>query len=270
VRIEALDSPFCDVVSNVTTVRSTDRELTVEAVQSSPVTCNVPGFGEITATGDGGWGSYEYQLIAPDGTTILVDYPNTIPVFENLSTGTYTVNVRDLRGCEATTTIDLPLPIPISADIQVVGPLACNNDNDGVIEAYNVLGGQGPGNYLYQLNRITDGTNSGLQTTPTFANLSSGDYTITIFDGWNCSFTSVPVTVQDPEIVVAELVELQPPGCGDLGRMELTVTNPEPGVDYFYRRSGTSDPFTPFGAGMTSLEIAVDITLDPGPFQYDV
>ncbi|MGX1929390.1 T9SS type B sorting domain-containing protein [Flagellimonas sp. 2504JD4-2] len=270
VRIEALDDPFCDVTSNVATVRSPDRALSVSAVQTTEVTCNVPGFGEITAAGDGGWGTYEYQLIAPDGVTVLVDYPNTNPIFQNLSTGTYTVNVRDLRGCEETTSINLPLPTPISADIQVVQPLRCNNDNDGVIEAHNMAGGQGPGNYLYQLNRVTDGTNSGLQTTPTFANLSAGEYTITIFDGWNCSFTTIPITVQDPEIVVAELRELQPPGCGDLGRMELTVTNPEIGVDYFYRRSGTSDPFTPFGAGMTSVEIAADITIDPGPFQYDV
>ena len=270
VRVEALDAPFCDVASNVVTVRSPDRPLTVNAVQTSPVTCNVPGLGEITAAGDGGWGTYEYQLIAPDGSTVLVDYPNTNPIFQNLSVGIYTVNVRDVRGCESSTTVDLPLPTPITADIQIVNPLACNNDNDGTIEAYNVAGGQGPGNYLYQLNRLTDGTNSGLQTTPTFANLSAGDYTITIFDGWNCSFTTVPITVQDPEIVVAELVELQPPGCGDLGRMLLTVTNPEPGVDYFYRRSGTTDPFVPFGAGMASVEIAADITLDPGPFQYDV
>ncbi|WP_431161387.1 T9SS type B sorting domain-containing protein [Flagellimonas beolgyonensis] len=270
VRIEALDSPFCDVVSNVVTVRSPDRALTVNAVQTSPVTCNVPGLGEITVAGDGGWGTYEYQLIAPDGSTVLVDYPNTNPVFQDLSTGLYTVNVRDVRGCESSTTIDLPLPTPISADIRIVNPLACNNDNDGAIEAYNMAGGQGPGNYLFQLNRLTDGTNSGLQTTPTFANLSAGDYTITIFDGWNCSFTTMPITVQDPEIVVAELVELQPPGCGDLGRMELTVTNPEPGVDYFYRRAGTTDPFVPFGAGMTSVEITADISLDPGPFQYDV
>ncbi len=269
VRIEALDSPYCDAVSNVTTVRSPDRALTVGAIQTSPVTCNVPGFGEITASGDGGWGIYEYQLVASDGT-ILVDYPNTNPVFENLSTDTYTINVRDLRGCESTMDINLPLPVPITADIQVVSPLACNNDNNAIIEAYNVAGGQGAGNYLYQLNRITDGTNSGLQTTATFANLSAGEYTITIFDGWNCSFTTIPIAVQDPEIVVAELVELQPPGCGDLGRMELTVTNPEPGVDYFYRRSGTTDPFMPFGAGMTSVEIAEDITIDPGPFQYDV
>lgn len=270
VHIEALASPFCDVVSNVVTVRSPDRALSVTAVQTTEVTCNVPGFGEITASGDGGWGTYEYQLIAPDGITVLVDYPNTNPIFQDLSTGTYTINIRDLMGCEETTNINLPLPTPISADIQVVQPLRCNNDNDGIIEAHNIAGGQGPGNYLYQLNRITDGTNSGLQTTPTFANLSAGEYTITIFDGWNCSFTTIPITVQDPEIVIAELRELQPPGCGDLGRMELTVTNPEVGVDYFYRRSGTADPFTPFGAGMSSVEIAADITIDPGPFQYDV
>tara|TARA_B100000949_G_C14289105_1_gene456152 strand:+ start:3035 stop:11341 length:8307 start_codon:yes stop_codon:yes gene_type:complete len=269
VRIEALDSPYCDTVSNVTTVRSPDRSLTVDAVETSPVTCNVPGLGEITASGDGGWGTYEYQLVASDGT-ILVDYPNTNPVFENLSTDTYTVNVRDLRGCVSTTDIDLLPPIDITADIRIVSPLACNNDNDAIIEAHNEAGGQGPGNYLYQLNRITDGTNSGLQTTPTFGNLSAGDYRITVFDGWNCSFQTDLITISDPEIVVAELVELQPPGCGDLGRMELTVTNPEPGVNYFYRRAGTSGAFIPFGAGMTSVEIAADISVDAGPFQYEV
>lgn len=270
VHIEAMESPFCDVISNVTTVRSPDRELIVkEVVQTSPVTCNVPGLGEITVAGDGGWGSYEYQLVASDGT-ILVDYPNTNPVFGNLSADDYTVNVKDARGCEASAPANLLPPDSITADIRVVNPLACNNDNDGVIEAYAVSGGQGPGNYLYQLNRITDGTNSGLQTTPVFANLSAGDYRITIFDGWNCSAQTDLITVRDPEIVVAELVELQPPGCGDLGRMLLTVTNPEPNVEYSYRRSGTSDSFVSFGVGMTSVEIAEDITLDPGPFQYDV
>ncbi|UII75311.1 T9SS type B sorting domain-containing protein [Flagellimonas sp. HMM57] len=271
VRIEALDTPFCDAISNVTTVRSPDRPLTVTTLQTADVTCNVPGLGEITATGDGGWGTYQYQLIAPDGVTVLVDYPNTNPVFENLSAGLgYTINIRDIEGCETSTTQDLLLPDPITADIRIVQGLACNNDNDGIIEAFNETGGQGPGNYLYQLNRITDGTNSGLQTTPTFANLSAGDYRITIFDGWNCEGQTALITIQDPDIIVAELVELQPPGCGDIGRMELRVTNPEVGVDYFYRREGTSGSFIPFGTGMTSIEITADITVDPGPFQYEV
>ncbi|KPM31652.1 Two component regulator three Y domain-containing protein [Croceitalea dokdonensis DOKDO 023] len=273
VRVEALDSPFCDVLSNLVTVRSPDRPLTLSLTQTAEVTCSIPGQGEITVSGDGGWGSYQYRLVAPDGS-IVVDYPNINPIFPGLSEGIHTVFIRDNNNCEESLTIDLALPTAIFADVQVVSPLRCNNDNDGSIEAFNITGGQGPGNYQFQLNRLADGTNSGLQVgDPVFTNLSAGDYTITVFDGWNCSYTTVPITIQDPEIVNAELVELQPPGCGDLGRMLLTVTNPEVGVSYFYRRSGTSDAFEPFSATdplATSVEIAEDITLDPGPFQYDV
>ncbi|MCX2720386.1 T9SS type B sorting domain-containing protein [Lentiprolixibacter aurantiacus] len=273
VRVEALDTPFCDTSSNVATVRQPDRGLTVALQQTSEVTCATPGLGEIFATGDGGWGGYEYQLIAPDGVTIIQDFPDTNNTFSGLSDGTYTVNIRDAEGCVNTNTINLALPAPIFANIRITNPLACNNDNDGVIEAYDMSGGQGAGNYLFQLNRLSEGTNSGLQTSPTFANLSAGDYTITVFDGWDCSFTTVPITITDPEIVIAELVELQPPGCGDVGVMELTVTNPEPGVSYFYRRSGTADPFLPFDNAdplATSVQITENITIDPGPFQYDV
>ena len=270
VRVEALDTPFCDTVSNVITVTSPDRELTVDLLQTAEVTCAVSGLGEIIATGDGGWGAYEYQVIAPDGTTVIQDFPNTNNVFTDLSDGVHTINIRDALGCVFTRTINLSLPTSIYADIQVVNPLQCNNDNDGVIRAYTISGGQGLGNYLYQLNRLADGTNSGLQTTPVFSNLSAGDYTITIFDGWDCTYTTVPITVMDPEIIVAELIEIQPPGCGNDGIMELTVTNPESGINYSYRRTGTTDAFVPFGFGVTSIQIIEDITLDPGPFQYDV
>ena len=273
VHVEALDTPFCDVVSNVATVRQPDRALTVTPTQTAEVTCAVPGLGEIFVVGDGGWGTYEYQVIAPDGITIIQDFPSTNDNITGLSDGTYTINVRDIEGCIASNTINLALPTPIYADIQVITPLQCNNDNNGEIEAFNVSGGQGPGNYLYQLNRLSDGTNSGLQTTTTFSNLSAGDYTITVFDGWDCSYVTVPITIIDPPVVIAELVELQPPGCGDIGIMELTVTNPEPGVSYFFRRSGTADPFLPLDAGdplATSVQINENITIDPGPFQYDV
>ena len=273
VHLESLAPPFCDTESNVATVRQPNRALTVALQQTAEVTCSIPGQGEIFAVGDGGWGTYEYQLIAPDGFTIIQDYPSTNTGFSGLYDGTYTLNIRDVEGCIATNTINLALPAPIYADIQVVTQLQCNNDNNGSVEAYNVSGGQGPGNYLYQLNRLADGSSSGLQTTPTFANLSSGSYTITVFDGWDCSYTTVPIVIVDPEVVVAELVELQPPGCGDLGIMQLTVTNPEPGVSYFYRRAGTADPFLPLDSGnplATQVLISENITIDAGPFQYEV
>ena len=65
-----LDIPYCDAVSNIATVRQPDRALTVALTQTAEVTCAIPGLGEVFAVGDGGWGSFEYQLIAPDGITI--------------------------------------------------------------------------------------------------------------------------------------------------------------------------------------------------------
>ncbi|MEA1785050.1 T9SS type B sorting domain-containing protein [Arenibacter sp. GZD96] len=281
-RIEALNTPFCDVASNVATVRSPDRELTVTPVQTDFVTCFVPGRGEITATGDGGWGGYTYQLeieTTPGNYTEVVAF-GTANVFSNLSQGNYRVNIGDSAGCIRFNTITLDLPDPISADIQIVQPLLCPGSNDGIIEAFNVIGGEdldGDGEeYLFQLNRLDSSGNilntSGLQTSSVFPNLPAGLYSIVVYDGWNCAFTTNEILIQDPAPVDADLVETLAPGCGDEGRMELTITNPIPGMEYFYRRSGTSDPFVSFGGtDVITVEIIIpDVYANPGPYQFDV
>lgn len=281
-RVEAVNSPFCDVDSNVTTVRSPDRELTVVPVQTDNVTCFVPGRGEITATGDGGWGGYTYQLQieATPGNYMDVVAFGATNVFSNLSHGNYRVNIRDAEGCIRFNDIVLDLPVPISADIQIVQPLLCPGSNNGIIEVYNVTGGEdvdGDGQeYLFQLNRLDSGGNilntSGLQTERVFPNLPTGLYSIVVYDGWNCAFTTSQIFIQDPAPVDADLVETLAPGCGDEGRMQLTITNPVPGMEYFYRRSGTLDPFVSFGGvNITTIEIIIpNVDLAPGPYRYDV
>lgn len=272
VAMEAQEFPYCDAISNTTTVRQPDSPLSITLDQTGEVTCSVPGKGEIFARGQGGWAAYQYRVIAPD-TTIIQDFPSTNASFSDLSAGIYTVQVRDSLGCLSEDQIELTPPEPIQASVRITSPLLCNNDNNGGIEAFDIIGGQGSGNYLYRLNRINEGTQSGLQTTPQFENLSAGDYSITVLDGWECSFTTEIITIADPEVIIAELVELQPPGCGDVGIMELTVTNPEVGVSYFYRRAGSTDPFLPLDPldpYATSVRLEADITVDPGPFQYEV
>ena len=283
VRVEALNTPFCDTASNIAPVRSPDRELTLVPEQTAYVTCAVPGLGEITGTGDGGWGTYEYQLeqeTATVGTfTIVTPYSST-NVFSDLSNGNYRVSIRDAGGCIVSETLLLSLPDAIASEIQIVQPLLCPGANDGVIEAFNIIGGEdldGDGEeYLFQLNRLDSSgvvTNtSGLQESPVFPNLRSGYYTITVFDGWSCSFTTAQTYLVDPAPVDPELVELTPPGCGEMGAMELSVSNPIAGMEYFYRRSGTTDAFISFGGtDVTSVVITIpNIDLDPGPFQYDV
>lgn len=281
-RIEAMNAPFCDVASNVATVRSPDRELTVNPVQTDFVTCFVPGKGEITATGDGGWGGYTYQLQLE---TTPGNYVEEVPfgatnIFSNLSQGNYRVNIGDAMGCIRFNDIVLDLPVPISAQIQIVQPLLCPGSNDGIIEIFNVVGGEdldGNGEeYLFQLNRLDTSGNilntSGLQTGRLFPNLPSGNYSIVVYDGWGCNFTTNEIVIQDPAPVDADLVETLAPGCGDEGRMELTITNPVSGMEYFYRRTGTSDPFVSFGGvGVIIVEIIIpDVNTNPGPYQFDV
>jgi len=283
VHIEALNTPFCDTNSNTAPVRSPDRALTLVTEQTAPVTCSVPGKGEITATGDGGWTGFEYQLeqeTATPGTYTVEAVFSAQNVFSDLSEGNYRVSVRDTGGCIQSENIVLSLPTPINSDIQIAQPLLCPGANDGIIEALNITGGEdldGNGEeYLFQLNRLDDTgvveSTSGLQESPVFPNLPSGYYTITVLDGWECSFTTPQIFIQDPEPVIAELRELTPPGCGDLGTMDLSVENPVSGMEYFYRRSGTSDAFVSFGGvDVTSVIITIpDIDADPGPFQYDV
>jgi gliding motility-associated-like protein len=282
VRIEAVDSPFCDTVSNTITVHGPDRALDPSPSQTADVTCFVPGRGEITVSGDGGWGGYQYQLELETAAGIytVVSPFSVNNVFSDLESGTYRVGIRDSGGCVVTEDFILYPPVPIAADIQIVQPLLCPGSNDGIIRAYNVTGGQdtnGDGEeYLFQLNRLDTSGNiintSGLQESAVFPNLPTGNYTIVVYDGWGCSFTTAPIFIQDPLPVDADLVETLAPGCGDEGRMELSITNPVPGMEYFYRRTGTTDPFISFGGpNVTVIEIIIpDVNVNPGPYQYDV
>ncbi|PXX28214.1 T9SS type B sorting domain-containing protein [Arenibacter sp. ARW7G5Y1] len=282
VRVEAVDSPFCDTVSNTTTVHGPDRPLDPTPAQTADVTCFIPGRGEITVSGDGGWGGYEYQLeleTAP-GTYLMIASFSVNNVFSDLISGTYRVGIRDSGGCVVMEDFIISPPVPIAADIRIVQPLLCPGSNDGIIEAYNVSGGEdtnGDGEeYLFQLNRLDALGNivntSGLQESAVFPNLPTGNYTIVVYDGWGCSFTTLPVFIQDPLPVDADLVETLAPGCGDEGRMELTIANPVAGMEYFYRRSGTTDPFVSFGGiDVITTEIIIpDVNLNPGPYQFDV
>src|SRR5690606_34442337 len=160
VRVEAVDSPFCDTLSNTTTVHGPDRPLDPTPAQTADVTCFIPGRGEITVSGDGGWGGYEYQLeleTAP-GVYVMIASFSANNVFSDLISGTYRVSIRDAGGCVVLEDFVISPPIPIAADIRIVQPLLCPGSNDGIIEAYNMSGGEdinGDGEeYLFQLNRL--------------------------------------------------------------------------------------------------------------------
>lgn len=282
VLVQAVDAPFCDVWSTVTTIHSPDRALTAVAQETANVTCAFPGIGEITVNADGGWGGYSFALAQETtaGVFTQITAANSVNSFNNLAAGNYEITVSDASGCSVIIPMQLAIPIAIEAEIQIDQPLVCPGANDGILSAFNVRGGEdidGDGEeYLFQLNRLdTAGTvlnTSGLQESAMFPNLPAGNYTITVYDGWSCAFTTPQIQLQDPEAVRADLRELTAPGCGDAGEMELSITNPIAGVEYFYRRTGTTDAFVSFGGtGVTTAVITIlDVDTNPGPYQFDV
>ncbi len=221
------DSPFCTTMSNVVTIESPSSALTLSLFETANVTCDNDK-GAIRAEALGGQTPYEYQLINAT-TSVVVETFSANAVFTDLSDliaspgPDYIVTVRDARGCEVSESIDLEQPTPILTTITATPLLDCFNDADGTVEVAIPTGGQGS-NYVYTLNQLapTIGT-SGPQTSRTFNNLSAGTYSVTVTDGYNCTFTTGSEVIAQPDQVRAELELVTAFACGVDARINLTA-----------------------------------------------
>ncbi|GAB3996137.1 hypothetical protein GCM10028807_38120 [Spirosoma daeguense] len=161
--------------TNVTTNTST-ASATVQvhsAIVLNPsivaVACNNGKDGQVVLVTSGGSGSYQYQF-------------NNLPFqtnnqFGGLIAGSYPVVVRDTRGCNLQTTIQIPQPPPITVSITVVDT-KCTGGSDGGIIA---VASGGNGQYRYILN------NGAPQLTGTFVDLKANTtYTLGVSDKNAC------------------------------------------------------------------------------------
>lgn len=294
VDIVSADSPGCPAESNVATVRAPNGPLAPVAVEEGNVSCNDDS-GTIVASASGGWDTapYEYSLLRDDGSgyaevAAFADNDR----FEDLPSGEYRVEVRDIEGC--TESVDITLdPIPsILVGIREPQALVCPGGNNAILEAYDpatgdagtatagASGGVPGAGYKYQLiylgsNDITDEqSRSGLQDSPLFAGaggegyISTGWYAIEVSSTYGCVGVTEPYFVNPPPPITPTLVQVRAPGCGGMGEMRLSIQNPEPGFDYEYRSvsAAPSDPFISMGPGQTSALISGG----PGFYQFDV
>ncbi|MEO0570917.1 MAG: T9SS type B sorting domain-containing protein [Bacteroidota bacterium] len=304
VAITTSADPQCPGASNVTTVRSPNGPLVPDAIEIGNVSCTDDS-GVIEANLNGGWdySPYEYRLVFDsdnDGSyeTEIQPWSNTSR-FENLGSGDYQVEFRDVEGCLTSFDITLDAIDPILAGIREPQALVCPDGNNAVLEAYDpstgdastaVTGATGgvPGaGYLYQLiylgsNSITDElSRSGLQDTPTFTGasggfISEGWYAIEVSSSFGCVGVTVPYYVDPPPPIIPDLVQVRAPGCGGMGQMRLQIENPEIGFEYEYRLApglAGGDPmgaFTRMEDGMGNASTSVLIDGGQAFYQYEV
>jgi len=96
----------------------------------------------------------------------------------NLCVGTYSVNVTDINGCFANTTVNITQPTQLVFDSLSLSNVTCSL-NDGQILVYS--NGATP-QYSYFLNNVL--------SNDTIINLAGGNYTVSVTDNNGCSIDS--------------------------------------------------------------------------------
>ncbi|MCB4797964.1 T9SS type B sorting domain-containing protein [Neotamlana laminarinivorans] len=141
--------------------------------------------GSVVLAANDARGQYSFSIY--DGAT-LVNSVGPIAdndyTFNNLSEGTYTVNIETEDGCLHTEDIEIISPDELTATVALTTALTCE---DGELTIYPV-GGTAP--YSYFINSTTD-----FQGTATYTVTSAGTYNITVVDYNNCT-TETSITVE--------------------------------------------------------------------------
>ena len=144
------------------------------------------------------WSSLDGNPI--DGTTTISPNVSEPGIYELLVTNTE-------NGCTASDQVLVAAnqEIPTAVTVEMKRP-TCANENDGIIQITDVIGGVGP--FLY-----TIGTTS-FQENPTFTNLSAGDFTLTVQSPNGCIYEE-ELTLMDGNNLDLDLGEDQRINLGE-------------------------------------------------------
>jgi hypothetical protein len=177
--------------------------LYVSSVTIQP-TCST-AFGTITAQANDGTAPYLYALNGQN--------PTLNPVFDDLTAGTYTIQITDASGCSATSTsITInSAATDLALSLATVQPLC--STGFGSIEA-TTIGGVAP--YTFSINGQPS-------SVPSFIDLGAGTYTIQVTDANGCSISEV-VTINAVSPLLANATISQPNCSNEQGTITMSVS----------------------------------------------
>lgn len=200
--------------------------------------------GSITVVVEGGSTPYVYTLVdSLSGETIVTSYSAT-KIFNNLTTGDYTIFVEDQSGCNYSEEVTIISESKFELTYQTTGT-TCNNTN-GVISA-NV--GEG---YTLPLTYNLDGSNvlvNASLTATTFTNISSGSHTLIVTDSDGCSQTEI-INVSGSTPITFSLYATSC-GTGNQGTVTAFISSGEPPFTFNWSDNVTGNPQEITVSGLT-------------------
>ena len=192
-------------------------------ITTTAVSCYGNTDGTATATVTGGFPPYTYFWSTVPAQTVVTA--------ANLGIGTYTVTLKNAKGCttQATATITQPAPLAVNSSVT---PITCYNGNNGIINIAPT-GGTPPYNYVCL---------PGNQTVVPISNLSIGTYTVTVTDANNCKVTTTHTVTQATEILTSfSIASVSCFGKND-GAINSSTTGGVPPYTYSWSPGGITSP----------------------------
>ena len=193
---EIIDANGCTKSTNTITIQPKVYPEVLSLTQSQSILCHFDTTAAITVNLDTTKG------VAPFTYTLNNTITQDSPVFGNLAAGTYTIGVKDSKGCSSSEkTITLTAPEEIKILFHAV-PITCNGSgiSKGAVVVDSVKGGIPPYNYFvtgvngYDEKELN---NSGT-TSHTFDVVDFGLYQINVIDSNGCSVLIQDVLVASP------------------------------------------------------------------------
>ncbi|WP_224485333.1 T9SS type B sorting domain-containing protein [Robertkochia aurantiaca] len=229
-----------------TTQLTINPQIGLSVTSQSNVTCEGEVDGSATLTVTDFIPPYSYTVNGSAGGSGLSGATINL---DNLTAGSYDVEVTDANGCTTTATVVIDAPATALDATLEVNDLTCSSPRGSV----RVSATGGYGSYRYTLT-LPDGSTQGPQNNSLFNNLTApGDYTVTIEDAGGC-IISRPFTLSNP---VPPTLALSSAGCYD-GTNNVTITATP---------SGGTAPFT---YSLNGAAFQASNTFDVTPGNYTV
>lgn len=235
--ITVIDNNGCEITLN----ESVDDPVTATvSTTQADVLCNGDVTGSITVNVSGGTTPITYKL---NGGA-----PQSSNLFENLSAGSYAIEVEEGNGCIQSVTVDIIEPTAITASSNVTDVI-CGGDASGEIEV-TVNGGTTP--YEYSI----DGTT--FQSSNIISALNAGNYTVTVRDANSCVITLNQV-INEPTVLTITVDEVNDAACNGQNDGSISVSGAGGSSPYEFSLDGgafgVSGEFTNLIAGDYTITV---------------
>ncbi|MEO8151221.1 MAG: gliding motility-associated C-terminal domain-containing protein [Bacteroidia bacterium] len=213
--------------------------LTVNPSSTTNVSCYGGSNGNINLTVAGGTAPYSYQWNNGATTQNLI----------NLSSGTYTVTVTDVKGCtKQISGIAINQPgASVSAVPTSTTNVSCYGGNNGNI---NLTANGGTSPYSYQWSNGA--------TTQNISNLSSGTYTVTVTDAHGCTVQVSGIAINQPGAsVTANPSSTTNVSCfgGNNGNINLTANGGTAPYSYQWSNGATTQNLINLSSGTYTVTV---------------